>query len=140
MVSPSVLPSGWRRYLWQQWIPWSDACARNSYRSIGMGGGGRCRFLALLLRNGQGGMPVYIGGTLSRLVDTDNEEARRVAPELYDDMDEMEVQGLAAISSERFQGQGGSSNGDAAQRDSTQTEGGVFARRYGGRTASAGGF
>ena len=69
------------------------------------------------------GMPVGTGGALSSVLDTDNEEARRVAPELYDGMDEMEVQGLAAISSERFQGKGGSSNGDAAQRDSTRTEG-----------------
>ena len=69
------------------------------------------------------GMPVDTGGALSRVLDTGSEEARRVAPELYDGMDEMEVQGLAAISSERFQGKGGSSKGDAAQRDSTQTEG-----------------
>ena len=47
----------------------------------------------------------------------------RVAPELYDGMDEMVAQGLAAMPSERFQGQGGSSKGDAAQRESTQTEG-----------------
>ena len=84
-------------------------------------------------------MPAGAGGAVSSVQDTDNEDARRVVPELYDGMDEMEFQGLATISSERFQGKGGSSNGDAAQRDSTQTEG-VFARMYGRRTASAGGY
>ena len=69
------------------------------------------------------GMPVDISGTLSRLVNTDNEEARKVAPELYDGMDEMVAQGLAAMPSDRFQGKGSSSKGDAAQRESTQTEG-----------------
>ena len=71
------------------------------------------------------GMPAGTGGAVSSAQDTDNEEARRVVPELYDGMDEMEFQGLATISSERFQGKGGSSNGDAAQRDLTQTEGGA---------------
>ena len=71
------------------------------------------------------GMPAGAGGAVSSVQDTDNEDARRVVPELYDGMDEMEFQGLATISSERFQGKEGSSNGDAAQRDLTQTERGA---------------
>ena len=62
-----------------------ERCPRQAFLPIGRDG--RRRTLPVPcppIAKRAGGMPVDISGTLSRLVNTDNEEARKVAPEFYD--------------------------------------------------------